>query len=213
MYKLDLLKGQAIPVRFRPQHTALTAIATLAPVIGVIVAAGLYLNNRIEISVCEQQIQTCLDKSERLAEQTGINKSLQLDKAVADNRLADVETALARQVQWSPIIMTVVDTIPDSIILTKMRIERRTVKKEVPRKDDPEKTEHIDLPARTLHMTVTGADRLNQDLAVKRFREEMWASKDLGPQLDNITVSQRTERSGAESIVSYDISCFFKMDI
>jgi Tfp pilus assembly protein PilN len=100
--------------------------------------------------------------------------------------------------------------MPDSVVLTSLEVEHNSVKKKVPKKDDPQKTVDIDVLVRTLRLTVSGRSAGNCDEAVRDFRDRLRASAFLGPRLENIGVSQKSETVEGRDVVSYEISCIFR---
>jgi hypothetical protein len=46
MFKIDLLKGQGVPVKSRPESIAITAVALVVPIVIAFVMLGYFLQNR-----------------------------------------------------------------------------------------------------------------------------------------------------------------------
>jgi hypothetical protein len=100
--------------------------------------------------------------------------------------------------------------MPDSVVLTSLEVEQDSVKKKVPKKDDPKKTVEISVGVRTLRMKVSGGPQRNCDEAVKEFMDRLSSSEYLEPRLEKISVSQESEKIDGQDVVSYEISCVFK---
>ena len=56
MFTIDLLKGQGIPVKSRPETIAIAAVAFAVPVIIAIVILGYYLHSGIILSIQKQGV-------------------------------------------------------------------------------------------------------------------------------------------------------------
>ncbi len=180
------------------------------PVIIAIVMFGLYLRNKIIISVQKQEIVNYDKKIEKLADAVELQKSFENEKNAISNCLAEVSTSIEKHTQWSPVLTTLVKNIPDSVVLTDLGVKQSSVKRTVPKKDDPQKTIDIYVPARTLQINVCGNPQYNCDKAVRDFRDRLRSSTLLGPKLENIKVSQRSDTLQSKKVISYQIDCIFK---
>jgi len=210
MFTIDLLKGQGIPIKNRPEGVAIAVMAFAVPIIVAIVMFGFYLSNIINLSIKKQEVVKYERKIEELADAIELQKSIEKEKNVISNCLTEVSSFIGRHTQWSPILMTLVENMPDSVVLTKLEVRQRNVKRQVPSKTDPEKMTNISVPARTLHITVCGSPQFNNDRAVRDFGERLRFSSLLEPMLDDIKVSQGFDKLDNQDVVSYEIACVFK---
>ena len=71
----------------------------------------------------------------------------------------------------------------------------------------------IEIPVRTLRISVNGSTLYNSDEAVRDFRDRLWSSAFLGPKLENIGVSEKRETLEGQDVVSYEIDCVFKPEL
>ena len=83
-------------------------------------------------------------------------------------------------------------------------------KKFVQQKHDPKKMIDINVPVRTLQMSVSGNPVFNCDKAIRNFKDSLRSSDLLGPKLENIKVSQKAETLEDQDVISYEINCIFK---
>ena len=210
MFTIDLLNGQAIPPRARPGGLVIIAMTAVVP---IAVAMGLfitYLNGNVVLSVKEKEIARYEGEIAQLSGEVKIQNALEDEKRAYGKYLSEVKSALGQHTQWSPVLTTLMENIPDSVILTSLAIEHDSVRKTVPKKDDPKKKVEISVPVKILRLGVRGGDQRNCDQAVKDFMGRLWASASLGPRLENIGHSQESEEIGGRDVISYEISCFFK---
>ncbi len=210
MFTIDLLKGQGIPAKSRPRNIAIGVAVVVAPVIIAIAMFGFYLHNKVTISIQKDAIANFKTKIAGMSEAIEFQKSFEQQKNAYNNCLSEVSGNLDRHTQWSPVLVTLVKNMPESVILTALDVKQRSTKIKVPKKDDPKIMIDAAVPLRTLQMTVVGRPQTNCDEAIRDFSERLRSSSLLGPKLDNIRIAQGTRKLKDEEVVSYQIDCFFK---
>jgi len=210
MFTIDLLKGQAIPLKSKPGSLAIIVISVAIP---VTIAAGMlsfYQRNKIATSVKEKEIVKCQTEIDELSDAVELQNALEKKKTAYGSCLTEVKSSIKRHTQWSPVLTTLMENIPDSVVLNTLAVEHETVKKKAPKKDNPKKMVDIDVLVRTLRLSVSGGQQSNCDEAVRDFRDRIQASDFLGPRLEKIGVSQKSETRDGQDVVSYEISCVLK---
>jgi Tfp pilus assembly protein PilN len=210
MFTIDLLKGQGVPIKSSPKNMAFGVTAAVVPVLIAIGMFGLYLRNRIVISVHAEAIESHETKIAKMSDALKVQQAIEEKKNSYSNCLSEVENSLGRHTQWSPVLVTLVENMPDSVILTALEVKQRALKKKVPQKDDPAKMVMASIPVRTLHMTVAARPRSRCDEDIRNFSESLRSSSTLGPRLDNIKISQSESMIDGQSVVTYNIDCIFK---
>jgi Tfp pilus assembly protein PilN len=211
MFTIDLLKGQNLPVRTKPQGVAIFAATFAVPVLVAMLMAGFYVRNEVIISVQKQNIAGFETQTQRLAEALKLRESFEKEKATVNSCLADVANSIHRHIQWSPILVALVENLPDSVVLTSLEVKRQSVKRNVAVKGDSNKKDETSVSVKTLKMRVSGEATSNCDLEVKTFRDRLRASKFLGPKLEDIVIaSQGHDTLDGRDVVTYDIDFIFK---
>ncbi len=210
MFTIDLLKGRGIPAKSRPRNIAVAAIAVVVPVIILIMMFGFFLHNRIIISIKKNTIGNYETRISGLSDAIEMQKSFEEEKSVYSNCLSEVSSSLDRHTQWSPVLVTLVENIPDSVMLTALDVKQRSTRMKVRQKDDPAKMIDAFVPVRTLQMKVVGRPKTNCDEAIRDFSELLRSSSLLGPKLENIRISQGLGKIKDQEVVSYQIDCIFK---
>ena len=210
MFTIDLLKGQGIPAKSRPEGIAITVVSFVVPIIIAIVMLGFYLSNRIVISVQKQEIANYEASIGKLADAVKLQESFEKERSLISNCLLEVSSSINKHPQWSPILVTLAETLPDSLVLTRLEVKQTSVRKRVPQKNDPKKTMDISVPVKTLQMSVSGNPMFNCDKAIRDFKDSLRSSDSLGPKLENIKVSQKAETLEDQDVISYEINCIFK---
>jgi hypothetical protein len=210
MFTIDLLKGQGIPVKSGPAGLAIIAGTFAAPVIVAIVMFGCYLSNSIKLSVQKQQIAGYESKLDSLSDAMEFQKAIEKKKAVINNCLSEVASSVGRYTQWSPVLATLVENMPDSMVLTKLEVQQQSIRRKMPQKDDPKKTVDVSVPASVLRMNLSGKPQQSYGGQIRDFRDRLRSSTILGPKLENIKVSQETDKFDGQETVSYQVECIFK---
>jgi Tfp pilus assembly protein PilN len=210
MFTIDLLNGQAIPLKSKPGSFAIIAISVAIPVMVVVGMFSYYHRTTIAISAKEQEIAECQAEIDKLSDAVETLKVLEKTKIAYGSCLSEVKSSIKRHTQWSPVLTTLMENIPDSVVLNSLVVEHDTVRKKVPKENNPKKMEDIDVLVRVLRLTVSGGQQSDNDEAVRDFRDRIRASAFLGPRLEKIGVSQRSETVDGQDIVSYDINCILK---
>ena len=210
MFTIDLLKGEGIPAKSRPENIAIAAATFVVPIIVAIVMFGYYLHTKIVISIQRQGIINYETKISGLSEAVELQKSFESEKNIINSSLSEVKSSIGRHIQWSPVLETVIRNMPDAVVLTQLSIKEHSVKRKVPAKKDPKKTIDVSVPVKTLRMNISGSPYSNCDRAIRDFRTDLRFSPQLRPMLDDIRVSQGFDTFEGKDVVSYEIDCVFK---
>ena len=210
MFTIDLLKGRGIPAKSRPRNIAVVAVAVVVPVIIAIAMFGFVMHNRIIISIKKNTIGNYETRISGLSDAIEMQKSFEEEKSIYSSCLSEVSSSLAGHTQWSPVLVTLVENMPDSVMLTALDVKQRSVRQKVPKKDDPKIMIDVSVPVRTLQMKVVGRPQTNSDEAIREFSELLRSSSLLGPKLENIRISQGLGKIKDQEVVTYQIDCIFK---
>jgi len=210
MFTIDLLNGQAVPLKSKPGSLAIIVISAAIPVTIAMGMLSFYHRTTIAASAKEQDIAKCEAEIDKLSGAVELQKVLEKKKIAYGSCLSEVKSSIKRHTQWSPVLTTLMENIPDSVVLNSLAVEHDTVKKKVPKEDNPKKMVEIDVLVRILRLTVSGGQQGDSDEAVRDFRDRIRASAFLGPRLEKIGVSQKSETRDGQDVVSYEISCVLK---
>jgi len=210
MFSIDLLNGQAIPLKSKPGGLAIMVATAVIPVIFAMGMFSFYLHNNVTASVAAKEIARYEKEIDKLSDAVETQEKLKKEKASYIDCLTEVKSSLADHTQWSPVLTVLIETMPDSVVLTSLEVENGSIKKKVPKKSDPKKMVEISVPVRTLRLKVSGGPERNCDEAVKEFMDRLQSSEFLEPKLEKVGVSQESEKVDGQDVVSYEISCVFK---
>jgi len=213
MFKIDLLKGQGIPIKRRPWSVAIIAMTLATPIFVALVMLGFYLGDRITISAKKRVIANYEKYIGSLSDAVKLQKSFEDEKNNINRCLSEALSSIGKHTQWSPVLATVAENMPDSMILTRLEVKQRFVKRKVPKKDDPKRMIDVSVPIRTLQMSVSGRPQANSDKAVKDFKDRLRFSALLAGELEDIQISQQSGTLEGQDVVSYEIDCTFKPEL
>ena len=75
MFTIDLLKGQGIPARSRPEGIIATAVTIVVPIAIALTMLGIYLSSRIVMNIYKQEISSYEKKIATMSEAMKIHRS------------------------------------------------------------------------------------------------------------------------------------------
>ena len=212
MFNIDLLKSSGLPIRTKPQGVAIFVATFAVPVLVAILLFGYYVRNKVVISVDKQNIASFENQSKRLADALTTKESFEKEKAGINNCITDISKLIKNHFQWSPVITTLVENLPDSVVLTNLEIKQTTIKRKPAKgENDKDKKANLSVPVRTLKMRVSANPSYSSDLDIRTFKDKLRDSKYLGPKIEDIVIaSQGHDMLDGRDVVCYDIDCVFK---
>ena len=213
VFTIDLLKGGGVPFKSGPAGVVLAVITAAVPVVIAITLGGLYLNNKVVMSLKAGEISSLETKVDELSDVIERQRALEREKFHYNVCLSEIKSTIGKFNQWSPVLTTLVENMPRSVILTELEVDQNIVKKKVPDKDKPGKMIEVDAPVTTMRVMVSDSSRTDSDQAVKEFRDYLFSSSILGPKLEKADVSKESGTQGGQDVVYYVINCVFKAGI
>jgi len=210
MFKIDLLKGQGIPIKSRPESIAVASVTFAVPLIIAMMMLGYYLNGKIVISIQNKKLTNYQAKHNELSNVIEPQNALENKLKDTNSCLTEVAASVGRHSQWSTVLSEIVRIMPDSLVLTGLDVKQDSAIKRVSNPQKPEEKMNTIVPVRTLQMKVCGSSPTSYDQAVRDFQDRLRNSALLGPKLDNIAVSQGFEMLDGQEVVFYEINCIFK---
>jgi hypothetical protein len=213
IFTIDLLKGGGVPFKSGPAGVVLAVITAAVPVVVAITLGGLYLNNKVVMSLKAGEISSLETKVDELSDVIERQRALEREKFHYNVCLSEIKSTIGKFNQWSPVLTTLVENMPRSVILTELEVDQNIVKKKVPDKNKPGKMIEVDAPVTTMRVMVSDSSRTDSDQAVKEFRDYLFSSSILGPKLEKADVSKESGTQGGQDVVYYVINCVFKAGI
>jgi Tfp pilus assembly protein PilN len=213
MFTIDLLKGQGIPARSRPEGIVATAVTVVLPMAIALTMLGIYLSSRVVINIQRKEIAGYETKIAGLSNEVKAHKNYEKQKGEVQQRIAETADVISDQQQWSDILVTIVENLPDSLILERMAVESRSTKVKVTDDKNSKKKKNKIVMRRTLLLTFGGSAGEDLNRQVQAFRDKLKVSKVLGPQVEDIPVSQRVEMVNDREVITYEMKCILKPQI
>lgn len=213
LFTIDLLKGRGIPPKSGPTGLAIAVITALVPVIIAITLYGLHRNNEVVTKLQKKEVLKLEEKTAKLSDAVTMQKTLEKEKVLYKACLEEVKASVGKFHQWSPVLVTLAEEMPDSVVLTELEVEQKNVPKEVPKKDKPGKMTTIDVTITKLIIWINNQGQGDYDEQVKDFKDRLYASDSLGSKIDKITFSRSAEENDGTELVSYRIECLFKSEL
>ena len=210
MFTIDLLKGQGIAAKSKIEHIVVASLTISVPVIVVIVMLSFYLSNGIAMAMDKQQAANYEEKIVKFSKAIKTQESFENEKEAICCSLSEVSSSIDRFTQWSPVIMTIVENMPDSMILTKFELKPRKVKRLVPQKDNSGNMINTGVLINILNVSVCGSPRTNYDEEVRAFSDRLSSSELLKESiLEEIRISQKADKKLGQDVVIYEMECIF----
>ena len=210
MFKIDLLKGQGLPLKSSPGGIAIVAVTIAVPLYILIMMFGFHVNDKTYMSIREQEIGRCQSGIDKLSDAVKLQESLEKEKILYDACLAEVKSSVGKYVQWSPVLVTLVENMPNSVMLTELEVRQDSVRRKVPKPDNPQEMIEASVPVNILRMSISGGPQYDCNKEVRDFQDRLQSSTFLGPKLENIVVSRESETLKGRDVASYEIDCVFK---
>jgi len=210
MFKIDLLKGQGLPLKSSSGGIAIVAVTIAVPLYVLIIMFGFYVNDIAYMSIKEQEIVRCQSGIDKLSDAVKLQESLEKKKNIYSDCLSEVKSSIGKYIQWSPVLVTLVENMPNSVMLTELEVRQDSIRKKVPRPDNPQEMIDGSVPVKILRMSISGGPKYDCNKEVRDFQDRLQSSTFLGPKLENIVVSRESETLEGRDVASYEIDCVFK---
>ena len=205
-----MLKGEGLPIRSRPGGIAFACLVVVLPLLAAFGAVNVYLDSDVVITIQKQQASRLTTAIEALSSAVRRREALEREKTEATRVLSEVKAALGGRNQWSPTLASLVESLSDTLILTKLEARWDMVQIKVPAQDDPTRKIETSVPVRAMKICVCGKDKESSAEAVRRVQENLRSAPAIGPMLDTITVSQDATTLDGQEAVLYELNCVFK---
>jgi len=210
MFTIDLLKGQGVPIKSRPEGIAIVAIALAVPLIAAMVMVGYFVHSKVVMSIQKQRTLSYQTKTRQLSSALDIQKAFESEKNSISACITEVSASIERHSQWSRTLAGLVENLPSSLVMTELSVKQHSVRLKVPKADDPKKLIDVTVPVKTLQINVGGRADNNLDEQIRDYRNAIRSLPTLEQKLKDVRVSQGSGSLDGEEIVSYEIDCIFK---
>lgn len=133
MFTIDLLKGQGKPKVKQRGTLLLVAMALVVPVLIFLLMTGQYVSASIDLPIQQSTLDKLKNKdSDQVAP---VKNEIDLCKSY----LKEVKDIVSGQVQWSNILVQLVENLPDTLIIDSLKTSENSYSVEQTSKTDPNK--------------------------------------------------------------------------
>lgn len=196
MFKIDLLKGQGVPLKTEPAGIAIIAGGIAVPFITILIMIGICLNNRVVIPIKQHELAQCEQKMQTLFEGVKLQQTFNKERDSINASVPEAALAVRKFAAWSPIIQAVAENMPGAMVLSRF--------------DGKQDVAQSAAVTREVSMSISGKSLVNWDEEVKGFRNRLLESGNLKSILQDIPIGQQSSKSGEKDSVSYDLRMIFK---
>ena len=210
MHTIDLLKGEGIPAKATFGTVCLVGLIVVVPILAGSVMAGWYLQNREIIAIDQQAITSAEQTIERHKGDVAVKEQMEQRQAGVNAKLAEVKSCLDGYVQWSPVLATLAQNMPDGMVMSRLAAETRQNRQIVTKDNDPNRPVNVTISKRVLVLDLAGTSGGNYGTVVRAYGECLKNSPVLGPRLENIVHSEKPGEFGDVKTVTYTMELVFK---
>ena len=210
MHTIDLLRGQGVPAKSTFGTVAMVIVFVAVPILAAAVLLDRYLGNKEVIAIDQQAIGKAQETIDRLAADVTFKEQVERQQSGIDARLKEVKSCLGDYVQWSPVLMNLVENMPADMVVNKLAAETRRSRERVVKDSDPNRPVTVNVTRRTLVLDISGITTGSYNSVVRDYGERLRKSSVLGPKLENIVVSEKAGQLGDDKTVSYTMNLIFK---
>jgi Tfp pilus assembly protein PilN len=210
MFSIDLLKGKGLPQKRDMKKSLLRAVPILIPLLAVSVLAASYQRNS---ETLQDQRRTLVSNQQQIAQYTrDVMEYNTIEARIKglEKCIKDISRALSYRIQVSDVLMELVQTLPDSIFIYEMNMNRNAVNEKIQQEGSAEVKQRL-VVRRQLKLVLCGYDAEKSDMAVQDYVSELGKSPLLNGLFVEIKPSarQQGEVDGRPAIY-YEIDCVLR---
>lgn len=210
MHRIDLLKGQGIPEKTTSGGIVVLILAVIVPILVAVGMLDWYMRTETYIDVTSQSIANAREMIAERAPDVKLLKAREREIALINRSLKEISCCVDTFMQWTPILMTVAEEMPEKMIMTKLEVQSTAAaRRRQSRKKDPNQPLEIPIPSRTLVMNIQGTGEGNYDPIVQQFQGALNSSPVLEDKIKDIIYSRQAGMQNTEKTESHAIKIIF----
>ena len=211
MITIDLLRGHGRPRKSRPLRIILTILPFILPVGLVLVMSSNYIRNLNVIDIQQKNLNHLEKKIANLSDSSRFREAIK--SQIVENKLRMVEMAdiLPCYVQWTQALMSISQNLPEAFILKELNVNVSSVSIEVPKRQKPEHQIKINIPRRTLRISIYSKTDPNNDRLVQGFIRDLRSDNSIAWMIKDLRLSShKLEEIHQQEVTRYEIDCVLK---
>ena len=209
MHTIDLLRGQGIPAKTTFGSAAMVVVMVVVPILAAAGMVDRYMQNKTDIEIKQQTIETEQQTIEEFADAVKFKKSLEKEQGAINSKLSEVSSCLGKYIQWSPVLETLASNMPPKMVMSGLKVGSRSVRQTVESENDPKLMVNINVSSRTLVLDISGSELRDYGSEVENYSKRLKSSPALKAKLENIEFSQKPGNTGDINTVSYTMNLIF----
>ena len=212
MFTIDLLNGKGVPDQLKPAIIAVGSVPFVVPVLVAVVLICFYGGTFVRIASARSEIAP-LDK-QILKHLPEVKFAREINAGISDTNkdLNEVAIAIKQFCQFSGVLETLSEELPDSILFKDIKITGVREKVKIPDPKDSSKKVESYLMRRTMQISVCGIPSRRTDVAVHEYIKRLQKSEALGSLIERIgIVSEEDCKLDDKTVTLYGIECKFKI--
>lgn len=205
MHTIDLLRGQGVPAKTTLGSVFMIIVIIAVPILTAAWMVDRYVQNKTDIEIKQQSIVNEQATVDQFADAVKFKETLLNQQNVVRSKLSEVSSYLGRYIQWSPVLITLVENMPRGMVMNALRADCTIDRQRVSGEKDQKST-----IKRKLVIDISGTERRNYNDEIENYSKRLRSSPELGPKLEKIEFSQKPSTSGDINTVSYTMNLMFK---
>ncbi|HOK94849.1 MAG TPA: hypothetical protein PK052_02555 [Anaerohalosphaeraceae bacterium] len=210
MFSIDLLKGKGLPEKTDLKRIGLKAVPLLIPILAVGGLAASWQHSKALLESQKAALQTHQEQMALYAEDAAAYSKTLAQINSLQGCLKDISAALAYRIQVSDLLVELVQTLPDSIFLYEMKLDRNSVVEKIQQADSADAKQRL-VVRRKLNLILCGFDAQRSDPAVQEYLDRLKQSARLRSVFEQIKPTARQQgQVDNRNAVYYEIECVLK---
>ncbi len=210
MHTIDLLRGEGIPPKATFGTVCLAGLIVAVPFLAGAAMAGWFVQNLITVGIDQRAIARAEQTIERYKGDLAAKEKMEQRQAGVNVKLAEVKSCLDGYVQWSPVLATLAENMPEGMVMSRLAAETRQSRQTVTKPNDPNRPANVTINKRVLVLELAGIAGGNYDTAVRAYGDRLKNSAALGPRLESVVPSQKPGEFGDAKTVIHTMELVFK---
>lgn len=207
MFSIDLLKGKGLPQKLDMKKSMLKAVPVLIPLLAMGVFAASYQRDKTAL---QNQRQTLVSNQQAIAQYA--NDVIEYDKMNTrikgmEKCLNEISRALSYRIQFSDLLMELVQALPESIFVYEIKMDRNAVYEKIQQEDSAEVKQRL-VVRRQMKLVLCGYNADQSDAAVQDYVARLEQSPLLSGIFTEIKPSARQQGEVDDRpAIYYEIDC------
>jgi hypothetical protein len=205
MHTIDLLRGQGIPAKTTLGSLLMIIVIIAVPILAAAWMVDRYIQDETDIGIKLQAISKQQETIEQFADAVKLKETVLNQQKAMSSKLSEVSSYIGRHIQWSPVLITLVENMPRGMVMNALRADSTIERQRAAGENEPKAT-----IKRKLVIDISGTERRDYNDDIDKYSKRLKSSPELGPKLEKIEFAQKPGTSGDINTVSYTMNLMFK---